>query len=299
MTAGFLSIYIPVVLTVLMFGMGLQLVASDFLRLARFPKAVLVGVVGQIVVLPSIAWLMVYFLPLPLAVSAGIVILAACPGGIASNSLSFLANADVALSVTLTAISSLLALVTLPILVGLGLDIIQLGMSEANHADAIRLPLGDTIAQLVLVLALPLSAGMIVRRYAERLAVRSDRWFRMVNLAGLLVLLTGAFIVGMDFLLANFQVLLPVLLGLNLASMLGGYLLARTFGLAMDQRLTITIELGIHNVGIGALVVLNLLHQPDWIVVPSVYSILMMLTGFAFVAGLRLHRGRAHSQPVS
>jgi len=285
MIETFLRVFVPVVLTVLMFGMGLQLVVDDFLRLARFPKAVFVGLLGQIILLPSIAYLLVHFLPLPLAISAGIVILAACPGGVASNSFSFLAGADVALAVTLTAMSSVLALATMPLIVGLGLNIIQLTASEVAQTEAIGLPLAATVRQLFLVVVLPLSAGMLVRRFAERLAQRSGQWFRIANVAGLLVLLAGAFTVGFDFLLGNFKLLLPLLLGLNLAFMLGGFLLARSFGLPAKQRQTITIELGVHNVGLGMLLALNVMQQPQWIVVPSVYSILMMLSAFAFIGG--------------
>ncbi len=279
-----------------MFGMGLQLTGSDFLRLARFPKAVFAGLLAQIILLPSIAFLLVHFLSLPLEISAGIVILAACPGGVASNSFSFLARADVALSVTLTALSSVLALVTVPIIVGMGLDIIQPGATEISHSGAIQLPLGPTVQQLLVIVVLPLSAGMFVRRFAERLALNAARWLTIGNLVVLAILLLGAFTVGFDFLLNNFKVILPVLLALNLTSMLGGYLLARSFGLVTSQRLTIVIDTGIQNVGLGMLVALNLLRQPDWIVAPAVYSIVMMLSAFALIAGLRLRRNTPRVQ---
>lgn len=282
--------FVPIALSVLMFGMGLHLVGADFLRLTRFPKAVLAGLLGQLVLLPCIAFLLVHYLSLPLGMSAGLVILAACPGGIASNSISYLARADVALSVTLTALSSALALVTAPIIVELGLEIIQLRLPEISPADALHLPLAATMKQLLLVVVLPLSAGMLVRRYAEALALRCDRWFRVGNVAVLLLLLLGAFAVGFDFLVQHFRVLGPVVLLLNLASMLGGYLLAQAFGLPMTQRHTIAIETGIQNVGLGLLIALNVLEQAEWIVTPSVYSIVMMLTSFATIAWLRLRR---------
>jgi bile acid:Na+ symporter, BASS family len=292
MVEAFLKVVLPLALVVMMFGMGLQLRGGDFLRLARFPKAVLAGMLTQLVLLPSIAFLLVHFLSLPLAISAGIVILAACPGGVASNAFSFLARADVALSVTLTALSSVVALVSLPLIVAVGLEIIQLGSAEISHQDAIELPLRPTVQQLLIVILLPLSAGMLVRRFAERLALNAARWVAVVSMVVLVVLLAGAFIVGLDFLVKNFALILPVLLALNLASMLGAYLLAQAFGLVTPQRLTITIDTGIHNVGLGILVALNVLQQPDWIVAPSVYAILMMLSTFALIAGLRLQRDK-------
>jgi BASS family bile acid:Na+ symporter len=292
MVETYLKVVLPIALVVMMFGMGLQLTGGDFSRLARFPKAALAGLLAQLILLPSIAFLLVHFLSLPLAISAGIVILASCPGGVASNAYAFLARADVALSVTLTALSSVIALVSVPLIVTMGLEIIQLSTAEVSHRGAIALPLRATFQQLFTVILLPLSAGMFVRRFAERIALNAARWMTFVSMVVLVVLLTGAFIVGFDFLMNNFALILPVLLALNLASMLGGYFLARVFGLVTSQRLTITIDTGIHNVGVGILLALNVLQQPDWIVAPAVYSIVMMLSAFALIAGLRLQRNK-------
>lgn len=272
---------------VLMFGMGLQLVGMDWLRLVRFPRAVLVGLIGQFVLLPGLAYLIVLAFSLPLAVAAGIVILAACPGGIGSNSICLLIRADIALSVTLTAVSSVLALVTVPLIVGLGLGIVYLNSGSIIDANEIRLPLEATVRQLLLVMVLPLSVGMLVRKYAKHWALRSEQWFRYGNLAVLLVLLLGAIAVGFDFLLKNFTVLMSVTLALNLGSLLGGYLLARASGLEPRQRYTVAIESGIQNAGVGLLIALNLLNRPDWVVVPAVYSLVMMCTAFALIALFR------------
>jgi BASS family bile acid:Na+ symporter len=121
----------------------------------------------------------------------------------------------------------------------------------------------------------------------------------VVSLVVLVILLAGALIVGFDFLVNNFALIIPVLLALNVASMLGGYLLAQAFGLVTSQRLTITIDTGIHNVGLGILLALNVLQQPDWIVAPGVYSIVMMLTAFVLVAGLNLHRSRIRPEATA
>jgi len=280
------KVFVPTGLMVLMFGMGLQLVPADWIRLVRYPRSVLTGLLGQFVLLPAVAFLLVHFLSLPLAVSAGVVILAACPGGVVSNSISFLARADIALSVTLTALSSVLALVTVPIIVGLGLEIIQQSTPVATRADAIHLPLGATVKQLFMVVLLPLAAGMVLRRFAEGFALASDRWFRVGSVLVLLILLIGAVGLEFDFFLNNFKALWPVLLTLNVVTMLGGYLLAHVAGLVAVQRRTIAIETGIQNVALGVLIALNLLQQPEWIVAPSVYSIVMMLTALGLVAGL-------------
>ena len=284
------KVFVPAGLMILMFGMGLQLVGGDWLRLLRFPRSVLAGLIGQFILLPLVALLLVYLLSLPLAVAAGVVILAACPGGVVSNSISFLARADLALSVSLTAISSVLALITVPIIVVTGLDLVQQGMSESSHAETISLPLGATFRQLTVLVLLPLSAGMVLRRFAPGFALKSDRWFRVGSVVVLLVLMAGAIALEFDFFLENFSRLWPVLVALNVLTMLGGYLLALGFRLKIDQRRTIAIETGVQNVALGVLVALNLLQQPEWIVVPSVYSIVMMLTAFVLITFFSLSR---------
>lgn len=286
-------VFVPTGLIVLMFGMGLQLVKDDWLRLGQYPLAVLAGLLGQFVLLPAIAFLLIYVLSLPTAVSAGLIILAACPGGVVSNSISFLARADIALSVTLTAISSLLALITIPLIVGFGLAIIDRGLPESANTVSIQIPLAATIKQLMIVVLLPLTAGMLVRRFAEGFARHSEPWFRAGNVLVLVILMVGAIGMQFDFFKQNFQALWPVLLTLNLTTMLGGYLLARLMLLGRIQRRTIAIEVGVQNVALGVLVALNILQRPEWIVVPSVYSIVMLLTSFVLIAmvnfGLKQH----------
>lgn len=286
------QVFVPSGLILLMFGMGLQLVAEDWIRITRYPLAVLAGFLGQFLLLPAIAFTLVHFLSLPLAVSAGVIIVAACPGGVVSNSVSFLARADVALSVTLTAISSVIALVTLPVLLELGLQMIQHDLAATSLAlpatETITLPLAATIRQLLILVLLPLGAGMLLRRFAPGFAQRSDRWLRPGSVVVLLVLLLGAVGLEFGFFLDNFRQLWPVLLALNLASAAGGYWLARLLRLDLRQSRTVAIEVGIQNVALGVSIALNLLHQPEWMVVPSVYSIVMMLTAFGLIAGISL-----------
>jgi bile acid:Na+ symporter, BASS family len=260
--------------------MGMQLVPEDWKRVMRYPRAVLLGLLGQFVLLPVIAFGLIYSLSLPLAVSAGILILAVCPGGVVSNTVSFLARADIPLSVTLTAISSILALVTVPLILHFGLDILQSTGEAAVAADRVVLPIGGTVKQLLVLVFLPLSAGMLVRRYASNFALRSDPWMRAAGVLVLVVLLVGSVAMEFDFFMQNLSRLWFVLLVLNLATLLGGYALALVFGMDGVRRRTIAIEVGIQNVALGAMVALNILQQPEWAVVPSVYSLVMMSSAF-------------------
>jgi bile acid:Na+ symporter, BASS family len=274
------KVFVPSGLILLMLGMGMQLVPEDWKRVMRYPRAVLLGLLGQFVLLPAIAFGLIYSLSLPLAVSAGILILAVCPGGVVSNTVSFLARADIPLSVTLTAISSILALVTVPLILHFGLDIIQSTGEAVVAADRVVLPIGGTVKQLLVLVFLPLITGMLVRRYASNFALRSDPWMRAAGVLVLVVLLVGSVAMEFDFFMQNLSRLWFVLLVLNLATLLGGYALALVFGMDGVRRRTIAIEVGIQNVALGAMVALNILQQPEWAVVPSVYSLVMMSTAF-------------------
>ncbi|MFA5630659.1 MAG: bile acid:sodium symporter family protein [Porticoccaceae bacterium] len=282
------KVIVPTGLMLMMFGMGLQLVVDDWLRVVRYPRAVVVGMVGQFIALPLIAVALVYFLPLPLAISAGLIILAVCPGGITSNSVSFLARGDLALSVTLTAISSLLALITIPLFLSFGLALVQDGA-----VDAVVLPIGSTVKQLLVLVFVPLVLGMVVRHYAPGFAVRSDPWVRAGGVALLLTLLVGAVALEYDFFIGNLKKLWPVLFALNIASMAAGYLLARLARLDGTQCRTICIEVGIQNVALGAMIAMTILKRPDWMVVSSVYSVVMSVTSFVFIGAVAYNRRRA------
>ena len=264
----------------LMFGMGMQLGPADWTRVAQAPGQVLVGLLGQFVLLPAIAVLTIYLLSLPLAIAAGILILAVCPGGVVSNSVVFLARADVALSVTLTAISSLIALLTIPLILDVGLELAQRGEEIARDGGRIELPFWGTLRQLLVLVLLPLLAGMTVRAFAPRFAVQADRWIRILGVVVLAVLLFGSFAIEFEFFVENLSKIWPVLLALNLATLAGGYALAWAFRMDRTRQTTIAIEVGIQNVALGVLVAVNLLEQPAWAVVPSVYGLVMMGTAF-------------------
>ncbi len=277
------KIFVPSGLILLMFGMGMQLVPEDWRRVVRYPRAVFVGLFGQFVLLPAIAIVLLYGTSLPLAVSAGVLILAVCPGGVVSNTVSYLARADIPLSVTLTAMSSILALVTVPLVLHFGLDLLQSARQVAGEADIVALPVRSTVIQLLVLVFLPLLAGMAVRRYVRGFAVRSDRWMRGAGILILLVLLIGSVALEFDFFMQNLNRLWSLLLVFNLATLLGGYALAFAFGLDRVRRLTVAIEVGIQNVALGAMIALNILEQPEWAVVPSVYSLVMMSTAFILI----------------
>jgi bile acid:Na+ symporter, BASS family len=271
----------------MMLGMGLQLGKEDWLRVVQFPKAVWVGLLGQFVLLPAVALGLAYFLSMPLAIAAGLLIVAVCPGGVTSNSVSFLARADIALSITLTAISSLLALVTVPLFLSWGLDLLQ---QDVAGVDTVTLPVGNTIKQLLIMVFIPIVAGMTLRHFFPGFAKRSDPWVRAGGVFILLFLLAGAIALEFDFFVSNFFKLWPVLFTLNIVTLIGGYFLARGLKLSEWQSRTIGIEVGIQNVALGAMLALTILKQPEWVVVPSTYSVVMSITAFVVIGFFEYRR---------
>ena len=285
------SVFVPSGLMLLMFGMGLQLAPMDWARLAKVPGRVLVGLFGQFVLLPAIALALLYILSLPLAIAAGILILAVCPGGVVSNSVVFLARADVALSVTLTAVSSLLALLTVPLVLDLGLELIQRGEDLAREGGRVELPFWGTLRQLLVLVFVPILAGMTVRALAPQFALRADRSMRVLGVIVLVVLLFGSFAIEFEFFIQHLSEIWSVLLALNLATLAGGYAVAWALRMDRIRRHTIAIEVGIQNVALGVLIAVNLLQQPEWAVVPSVYGLVMMGTAFVLIYfGSRIRR---------
>lgn len=287
MLAMIFKVFVPSGLMVMMLGMGMQLGKEDWLRVVKFPRAVWVGLFGQFIILPILALCLGYFVSMPLAIAAGLLVLAVCPGGVTSNSVSFLARADVALSVTLTAISSLLALITIPMFLKVGLDILQQGMAPE---DVVKLPVGDTVRQLMLMVFVPITIGMSLRHFFPAFAVKSESWVRFGGVFILLFMLFGAIALQFDFFVSNFFKLWPVLFTLNIITLAAGYFFAKVMRLDEHQSRTIGIEVGIQNVALGAMLALTILQRPDWMVVPSTYSVVMSITAFGLIGVIEYRR---------
>lgn len=277
---GFLfTIGIPAGLFAIMFGIGLQLVPDDWLRIKREPRGVLAGLLGQFGAMPAIAIAVALLAPLPPDIAIGFIILAACPGGIVSNSFSYLSRADVALSVTLTALSSVLAVITLPLIVGLGFALVGNGL-----AQDLQLPIGRTILQLILLTLLPLACGMMTRRLLPSFAEKADRAFRVLNVLVLALLFSAVIVTEFAFLVANMLVTGSASILLSIACLTAGYWLASAFGLPRLQRKTIAIETGVQNGSVGIMIATTILQQPAFAIAPAIYGTLGMIVTAGFLA---------------
>jgi BASS family bile acid:Na+ symporter len=266
---------LPVALMVIMAGMGLTLTLADFRYVFASPRAMVVGTVAQIVLIPLLAFGLIELFGPSSAIAVGLVIIAACPGGATSNVFTFLARGNLALSIVLTVIASLITIVSIPFFANLALDLYAAGDAGA----AVRLPLLDTVVRLAVIIVIPVALGMFVRARFEEVAAWGERF---VNVFGLAVL--GAIIVVLVFqtrtqILALLSQAGPSVIALNLGGIALGFLSGRLGGISRQDGLTIAIEVGIKNGTIGLMVTLSLLHSAEMAIPSAVYGVLMFAAG--------------------
>jgi BASS family bile acid:Na+ symporter len=279
MQASFLSaVVLPVALAVMMLGMGLSLTPEDFQRVKKYPKAVSIGLISQLVFLPIIGFVIAKVVPMQPAIAMGLMIVAMCPGGVSSNLITFLAKGDVALSVTLTAFSSLITVLTIPVLGNLAYQ------HFIGKTATIALPIGPTILQVFLMTLLPIGLGMGVRQIFPEVARRLEKITNRLAV-GLLATIILMLIIREWNRLPGFilQVGVAVVL-LNIVSMLLGFYTSKLFKLNPAQQICIAIEVGIQNGTLAIAITAGLLNNPDMAIPAAVYSLFMNVTGLIAIS---------------
>ena len=272
---------LPWVLRFVMVGLGLTLTVTDLKRVVVFPRAVIVGLGGQLVLLPLLAFAMAWlFAPTP-EIAVGVIILAACPGGVTSNAYAFAARADVALSVTLTAISSFVTVLTIPTLTYIAL---QVFMQQGQVPELPVLQMFQTLATFTVV---PIALGMILRAIWPTGVQRVIEALRRVTVAVLMFVIVAAAVSSYELILAYFVEASLLVVGLNLSSMLMGYGLARGARLNTSQSVTVTYEIGVQNLTLALLITLTLLRNESLAITTLLYAAVMPATAMAFIAVAR------------
>lgn len=266
------QVALPLALFVVLFGMGLSLVPEDFRRVFRHPKAKLVGLACQLVMLPIIAFSLALLFRLPGELAVGLMVLAACPGGATSNIITHLSKGDTALSVSLTAISSMVCVFTIPWIVGWSMEWFMGGSA------AVSLPFWKTLAQLTIVTIVPIICGMLVRATRPAFALRLERPAGIFALV-FLVLIIGAAVLQEKNLAHQFVVAGPAAISLNILTLILGFSAGWVFGLPKPQRVTISIESGIQNGTLALAIALGLLESPRIAMPAVVYSLFMFFSG--------------------
>ena len=262
------------ILTLLMFDLGLTLKPEDFKLIAQRPKPVLVGLVGQIILLPLIAWgiiqLSVFSSQLSALFIIGIMLVACSPGGSSSNVFSMLAKGDVALSVTLTACSSIITLFTLPL-------IMAWVTASVGEATDIHLPIGNLLIQNIVLMVVPISIGFIVNIFREQAAAKIHNVLKRIAMPALILLVTVFFIQHKQTIVAEFASLGLTMTILILATTGCGALLAWLLKLNTKERRTLVIEIGMQNAAQAITIACSpLIFNNEIIAIPAIIYALMM-----------------------
>ncbi|MCD9098463.1 bile acid:sodium symporter family protein [Luteimonas fraxinea] len=273
------TLLLPLALGVIMFGLGLGLTLDDFRRVALYPRAVLIGLALQIGVLPWAALGLALLFRLPPELAVGLMLLAASPGGATANIYSHIARGDVALNITLTAVNSVLCLVTLPVILNLSLEFF---LGAGQYVP----PPTRKIVEVALIILLPVSIGMLVRAFASGFASRMEKPIRLLSVIVLVLLIIAAVAGTWDTLLAYFAAVGIACLLFNLVSMGAGYAAPRALKLPRRQAIAIAMEIGIHNGTLAIFIALSVLGNATMSAPAAVYSLLMFFTAAAFAAWL-------------
>jgi bile acid:Na+ symporter, BASS family len=273
------DLLLPLSLAVIMLGMGLSLVMNDFRRIFLYPKAASIGIVNQIIVLPAVGFLLVWLFGLKSPeLAVGILVLSACPGGPTSNLISHISKGDTALSISLTAISSLIAVVTIPLMVNLALKVYM------QQGEYVPLPVFDTIIKLTLITLLPVGIGMIIRSKAQVFALKMEKPVKIVSGILLFLIIAAAILNNKDIIVSSFRDVGPIALTLNGLMLVIGYLSARIFMLNPAQSITISVETGIQNGTLGITIASTLLYNDVMAISPAIYSLIMFMTAGIIIA---------------
>ncbi|WP_308259011.1 bile acid:sodium symporter family protein [Pseudonocardia sp. H11422] len=275
------AVLLPVALGVVMLGLGLTLTVADFTRVLAHPRAVLIALACQVVVLPVICLGLVTAFSLAPALAAGMMLLAASPGGTTANLFSHLAGGDVALNVSLTAINSVLSVATLPIVVNLSLA------HFAGPSAGIGLQL-DKILQVFAIVLVPVALGMLIRRLAPAFAGRMRRPVKIASVLVLVLVIAAAVLENREIVLDGLVFVGPLTLLFAVISLTVGYMVPRFARVNRQQAIACSMEIGIHNSVLAITIALSpaLLADAEMAIPPAIYGLVMFLPAGVFAAVL-------------
>lgn len=289
MDSALTTVGLPLALAIIMFGLGLDLTVADFRRVGRAPRAVAVALACQVVLLPAVCFGLVLLFDLPALLGIGMLLLAASPGGTTANLFSHLFRGDVALNITLTAINTVIAVVTLPLITGLAI-------AWYDRSDDVSMPLVEIVKVFALIL-LPVGIGMLVNRRAPSFARRMDRPVRIGSAVILAVLVLGILLdqrenAG-DY-LADVGLIAALFCAISLVV---GYVVPKAFGVTGPQAIASSMEVGVHNATLAIFVAVEVLDEVEVSVPAAVYSLIMF--AFAALWGSWVSRRVVDREPVS
>lgn len=269
------EVFLPLALAIIMLGMGLSLTIQDFKRVTILPKAVFVGLIAQIILLPLLAFGLMSVWEIKPEFAVGILLLAAIPGGPTSNLLAYLGKCDAALSITLTAISSFITIITIPFIVNYAMETFM-GAGQYVKLDVIK-----TMLQILVITIIPVSLGMFLNKRFPKIAKNFQRPVKIASAVFIVIIILGAVMNDRENLIPYMMETGAPALVLNVLTMLMGFVFAKLLGLNFKQASTISMEAGIQNGTLAIAIATSetLLNNPTIAVVPALYSLIMFATG--------------------
>jgi BASS family bile acid:Na+ symporter len=265
----FSDLLLPATLAIITLGMGLAIESKDFTGIFRNPKSIITGLLIQLFLLPFIAFIITLFIDIDPVFKVGLIVIAACPGGATSNLVNFMLKGNVALSLSITVINSLLTLISIPLIVSAGLEY-YLGKDAI-----IKLPIGETILSIFMIVAIPATIGVAIRHYYKNFAISLEKPLRYILPVLLFIVYSGVLFIdkgAKNLQLIDYIILYPYGIILNVLSMLGGWYVARLVGLSKRNQFTISVETGLHNSTLAIFIAATILSSQQMAVVPIIYG---------------------------
>ncbi len=267
----------PISLALIMLSLGMGLTVEDFTRVIKQPKDFLVGLFCQLFFLPTVAFALVFLLDVPIELAVGLMIIASAPGGVTSNILTKFANGDVALSISLTAIISLLSIITVPFIIFKSIDLLN-ASSNTNEISMTGISI-----KMFLVVTLPVILGMIIRKFANNIISSNEKSIQTISFILFLIVLFGAIIQERSNIVPYLIKAGTVTLLLNVIMMTIGFYVGKIFATGIEQRKCISLECGLQNGTLAIFVASQIFNDVTFIIPAAIYSLIMFVTSLVFV----------------
>ncbi len=271
----------PIALALIMLGLGLGLTIQDFKRVILSPKDFTIGIICQVILLPIIAYILVLILRLPIEIALGLMIIAAAPGGVTSNVLTKFANGDVALSITLTAVGSLISIISVPIIVFTSADLI--GVTEISK----EISMTGIALKMALVVTLPVIIGMIIRALAKNFIASNLNIINKITGFLFIIIFIAIWVEEKDSILDYMKQAGLAVITLNIVMMILAFFIAKIFATGIPQKKCIALECGLQNGTLAVFVATQVFNDIAYVVPTAAYALIMYITGFIFIYILR------------
>ena len=267
----------PIALALIMLALGLGLTGQDFLRVAKQPKDFLVGLICQLILLPIIAFLLLKIFNLPLEIALGVMIIAAAPGGVTSNVLTKFANGDVALSISLTAVISLISIISVPFIVFKSAELLEV----AEISKEISM-IGISM-KMFLVVTLPVLIGMLIRKFATNFVMSKSQLIERISVFLFVIVFAAIWVEEWENIMGYIKQAGLITLVLNIVMMFIGYYVAKFLASGVSQRKSISLECGLQNGTLAVFVASQLFTEITYLIPTATYAIVMFLTSIIYV----------------